>query len=319
MPVQSQEQITQRDVIGMMFQSMEAARSASWVPQIANEFTSDQATETYAGIGTSPQLREWIGGKDAKSFSEQSLVISNKDFESTIEIPVKDLRRDKTGFLNARISELMQRAVTHEAKLLSDLIENGDGTTIASCYDGKALWADNHSVGSSGTIDNKISVDISALPVSVNGTITDPSVAEFVHAALAGVSQIQSFKDDQGEPINEFANSFTVMVPTGLSKVARLALTQTLINNETNPLISDSLTYNVITNPRLTWTDQFAVFRNDGSFKTFICQTESAPMFKSLAEGSDHEFNNNAHLYSVEKSGNVGYGRFDQTCLVTLA
>lgn len=319
MPVQSQEKITQRDVLGFMFQEMETATASSWAGDIANSFSSDQATETYAGIGTSPQMREWLGGKDAKSFSEQSLTISNKDFESTIEIPVKDLRRDKTGFLRLRIAELMQRAVSHEAKLLSDLIENGTGTTIASCYDGKALWADNHSVGSSGTIDNNISVDISELPVSVNGTTTDPSVAEFAHAALEAVVTIQSFKDDQGEPINEMANNFLIMVPTGLSKAARLAMTQPNINNESNPLMNDTINYRVVANPRLTWTDKFAVFRTDGNFKSFIIQNEVAPMFKALAEGSDHEFKNNAHLYSVEKCGNVGYGRFDQTCLVTLA
>lgn len=320
MPAQEFTGIGSAGVIGMMFQAMEQARDTSWVPLIANEFTSTQATETYQGIGTVPQMREWLGGKNAKSFTAQSLTISNKDWESTIRINVKDLRRDKTGFLQARIAQLMQRAMAHDASRLSTLIDTGNATTNGACYDGLALFSDSHSVGSSGTVDNKISVDISALPVATNGTTTDPSVGEFVHAVLEGVKTIQSFKDDSGEPINENAQSFVVMVPNGLSKVARIALTQQAIGNgEQNPLVADTLTYKIAANPRLTWTDKFAVFRADGPMKSLIVQLEAPLVFKALAEGSDYEFNEGAHLYSVEKSGNVGYGRFDQCVEVTLA
>ena len=320
MPALSQyPNITSKNVIGMFFQEMEIAANRSWVSQITNEFTSNQATETYAGLGTVPQMREWLGGKQGKNFREQSLTITNKDWESTIEVAVKDLRRDKTGQLQIRIAELAERAMGHDAKLISDLIENGTGTTKGSCYDGLAFFADTHSVGSSGTIDNEKDVDISAVPVATHGTTTDPSVGEFVHAVLDGVSLIQSFKDDQGEPINENASSFLVMVPTGLSKVARLALSQQMISDgENNPLIADTINYNIVSNARLTWTDKFAVFRSDGRSKSFISQLEMAPMLKLLAEGSDYEFTNNAHLYSVEKCGNVGYGRFDQAALITL-
>ena len=52
--------------------------------------------------------------------------------------------------------------------------------------------------------------------------------------------------------------------------------------------------------------------------KSLIVQVEDGEMFKAKAEGSDFEFDNNAHQYSVEKSGNVGCGRFDRCVLVTL-
>ena len=38
-------------------------------------------------------------------------------------------------------------------------------------------------------------------------------------------------------------------------------------------------------------------------------------VMKALAEGSDHEFFNNEVLFSVEKSGFAGLGRFDQAVL----
>jgi len=319
MPASQYEKITSKDVIGMFFQQMEVFQGNSWVSDVANIFGSTQATETYAGLGTSPAMREWLGGKKAKSFREQSVTITNRDFEATLGIKTKDLRRDKTDFLQMRIAQLAERAQAHDAKLLSDLIENGDGTTLASCYDGKALFADNHSVGDSGTVDNKIDSDISAAPTANHGTVTNPSVGEFAHAVLDGVTALTSFKDDQGEPINENARSFLVMVPNALSKIARLSMSQAVVERgESNPLLSDSMSIRIVSNPRLTWTDKFAVFRADGAGKALILQREFAAMLKVLAEGSDHEFKEAEHLYSVEKSGYVGLGAFDKVVRVTL-
>lgn len=329
MPAQEFTTIGSKGVIGMMFQAMEQAQRASWVDRISNTLTSNQATETYAGIGTVPQMREWLGGKNANSFSKQSLTISNKDYESTIRVNVKDLRRDKTGFLQMRINELMARAASHDQKLLSTLIENGAGTTIATGYDGLALFSSSHSVGDSGTTDNTIDVDISALPTGdttgSHGSTTAPSVGEAALAIQAGIKQMLGFKDDQGEPINEGMSDVVIMVPVGLSDAFEAALSSVyLAQGMSNPTLSQSnpngggIRKTLAVNSRLTWTDKFAVFRADAPVKALIIQREVEPMFKALAEGSDYEFTENAHLYSVEKSGNVGLGRFDQACLVTL-
>lgn len=319
MPSQVYTKITSKEVIGYMFQEMETATGNTWIPKISNEFTSSSASELYGGLGTVPQMREWIGGKQAKGFTEQSLRITNKDYESTIEINVKDLQRDKTAFLRGKIGELMRRAVTHTGKLLSTIIENGAGTTVAACYDGLALFSSTHSVGDSGTIDNTIDVDISAVPTGQHGSTTAPSIGEMAYAILAAVKQLMSFKDDQGEPINENASSFVVMVPVGLWDRAMLAAAvQTLAEGEANVLKAPGLSIDIQMNARLTWTDKFAVFRVDAPMKSLIVQIEEAEVFKAKAEGSDFEFDNKAHQYSVEKSGNVGCGRFDRTCLVTL-
>lgn len=318
-----------KGVMAFYFQALEALSGQTWIDRLANRFMSSAASETYASIGTTPQLREWLGGKQPKGFTEQSLVISNKDFESTIRIKNKDRRRDKIGIIQARMGELAQRTISHDASLLSALILAGTGTTVASCYDGKALFADDHSVGSSGTIDNNISVDISALPTGdttgSHGSVTAPSVGEMALSIMAGITTLYSFKDDQGEPINEFAREFVVMVPASLSAVAQAAVSAVnFAQGMTNPLMftqspaGDTVRISVAVNARLTWTDKFAVFRADAPFKPFIIQLEVEPVMKALAEGSDNEFMNNEVLFSVEKSGNVGLGRFDEAVLVTM-
>lgn len=321
MPASEFPQVSDKAVIGLLLQQMEVFRSASWVDQICFRGTSSQATETYAGVGAVPSMREWLGGKKSKSLREQSITITNKDWESTIAIKTKDLRRDKTGFLTMRAGQLAEKAIEHDAKLVSSVIDSGTGTTVAACYDGKALFADDHSLGDSGTVDNNISVDISTLPTTDHGSTTAPSPAELVLAAMTGIQVAKGFKDDQGEPINGMARSFIVMVPTGLWIPATLAMSrQTLDARIQNPLLAtnNGLTIDIITNPYLTWTDKFAIFVTGSASKPLIIQEETGPMVKILGDGSDHQFNEAENLYSVEKSGNVGCGSYDKAVLVTM-
>ena len=46
-------------------------------------------------------MRQWIGGRQAKA-SPPMATIENKHFETTLEIPLVDLRRDKTSQITAQ-------------------------------------------------------------------------------------------------------------------------------------------------------------------------------------------------------------------------
>ena len=322
MPIQFPT-LSDRAVTGILFNELEDAASRSWTSQIANQLTSDQNQETYAGAGVVPAMREWAGGKLVKNVRELSHTITNKDFESTIELTRKDLRRDKTAQLIMKAQELAQRAVEHEAKLLSTLINTANAATEGLAYDGQFFFDTDHSVGNSGTIDNDISIDISALPTGdttgTHGTVTAPSVGEMALGIQQAIQQIYGFVDDEGEPTNTGAQSFAVMVPTSLWAAASTAVrVNNLAQGFDNPLVGSGLNVTVIANPRLTWTDSYAVFVTDGGIKPFISQIESGPMIEILGEGSDYSFFNKAHLFSVIKSGNVGFHQFTKACYVTM-
>lgn len=216
--------LSSRAVVGMYYEQLAAANGIGWIDGVSNYFGSDQASETYPWLGMPPALREWIGGRQAKGFSQNSIEIKNKHFEATLEIALTDLRRDKTGQLRARLAEFAQRGQSHFASLLSTLIVNGPSTV---CYDGQYFFDTDHSEGSSGTLDNDIQTDISALPAQTHGVVTAPSKEEMLQAIIASISQFFTFKDDRGEPINEDARSFLVMVPVGLAPAARSALSST--------------------------------------------------------------------------------------------
>ncbi len=210
--------LSSRAIIGEYFRRLEQGASG-WANQLSNFFTSDQAGEDYKWLGMSPAMREWIGERQAKGLRDNAYTIRNKAFESTLEISVDDLRRDKTGQILVRIGEQVDRANAHWARLLSTLIIAGEST---ACYDGELFFDTDHAEGDSGTQNNDIQVDISALPVPAtsHGSTTAPAPEELMHAILEGAQQILGFKDDQGEPMNENARQFMVMVPTSYWKAA---------------------------------------------------------------------------------------------------
>jgi len=306
--------LTSRAVIGAFYQRLEAATNDSWVNGISMYFNSDQESETYEWLGNSPAMREWVGGRLAKGMTGQGITIKNLDFEATLEIPTKWMRRDKSGQIMVRVNELADRAVTHWQSLMSDLIANGESTV---CYDGQYFFDTDHSEGDSGTQSNDITVDISAVPGD-DGTTTAPSPEEIRAMAFAAVEQMMSLKDDQGEPMNEMARSFQVMVPTSYFTAAAAALRNPILGGgDTNVMTNlDGYNFSLAVNPRLTWTDKLAVMRTDGSVKPFIRQEEQGVQVSAVAEGSELEFNENMHRYGVSASRNVGYGYWQHACLV---
>lgn len=309
--------LSSRAVVGMYYEALAAANGIGWIDGVSNYFGSDQASETYPWLGMPPALREWVGGRQAKGFSQNGITIANKHFEATLEIALKDLRRDKTGQIRARLAEFAQRGQSHFASLLSTLIVNGPSTV---CYDGEYFFDTDHSEGKSGTLDNDITTDISEVPAEVHGVVTAPSKEEMLQAITKSISQFFTFKDDQGEPINEDARSFLVMVPVGLAPAAQSALSRTNVNG---PGIFEMDGYSIAlaVNPRLTaggWTDEFVTFRTDGSIKSLIRQEETEPTIKVKDENSEFAFDNAAMQIGIDTWRNVGYGRWQGAVLNTL-
>jgi len=319
---QQYDNITTREVIGMFFERLAQDVGVGWLAMVSMLFQSDQEMEKYPWLGMVPMLREWVGGRHAKQLPEELITIVNKHFEATLEFQLDDLRRDKTTQIRTRINELADRANAHWAKLLSTLINTGNTDTNGLAYDGQYFYDTDHETGDSGTQDNDITVDISALPTTNHGSTTKPSAAEMSLSILQSIQQIISFVDDQGEPMNELARNFLVMVPINHWEAATAALGNRVIDgNDTNTLVSvqaDGFNISLAPNVRLTATDTFFTFNADGSTKALIRQEETDVMFKAKAEGSDFEFDNDAHQYGVDTHRNVGYGRWEKSCRTQL-
>lgn len=299
--------LSSRAIIGRFFHRLDVAMEASWVGQVSMLFNSDQESETYKWLGQSPAMREWIGGRHAKGFRENGITIENKKFEATLEVPVDWMRRDKTGQIMVRVDEMVDRTVTHWQSLLSTNILNGESTVA---YDGQYFFDTDHAEGKSGTQSNDITVDIA--------TPATPTTEEMRDMILAGVEQILGFKDDQGEPMNEMARNFLIMVPTKWFSTAAAAIANPIVGGgDTNVMTNlDGYNFSLAVNPRLTWTDKLSVFRTDGSVSPFIRQEEQGVTVSAVAEGSELEFNEDLHHYGVRALRNTGFGYWQHACLV---
>lgn len=294
------------DIIAMIVGGLDTPAN-SWVPNLSMRVDSDKDSEKYVWLGTAPVMRELVGGKQPKTIRENNFTVANKDFEATLAIKTEWLRRDKTGLIRTKVAQLQERAQDHDAKLLSALIDTADATP---CYDGQFFFDTDHSEGDSGTQSNKINVDIT--------TTTAPTAADMETAILTLVQSLYGLKDDQAEPINGSAKSFLVMVPVSFMKATFSALGADVIveggqarTNLTKAVGSlGGLTFDVLVNPRLTWTTKFALFRQDAVMKPFVDQVELDTYVTALAEGSDHEYKNKEHLYSVERTKNFGLNQW---------
>jgi phage major head subunit gpT-like protein len=299
--------ITEEGVIGKIFHALSIISVPSWVDATSMLIPSTQETETYAALGQVPMMREWEGGRLAKVLRESDYTIRNKTYEATLEVLVDDLRRDKTGQLDVRINELARRAQAHWAKLLSDALSDG-GSTL--CWDGQYFFDSDHLEGDSGSQYNLLTnSQVSALDVT---TTTAPTVSEMISAILGVIGYMLGYDDDQGEPMNEDAREFLVMVGTAPLWGALMgALGQTNIaSGETNVLATlDGFKVRGAYNPRLSaLTTNMIVFRTDADVKPLIRQEEVPIQVSAIAEGSELEFEENVHHYGIKAVRNVGYG-----------
>lgn len=308
MSVLTDSGLTSRAITGRFFRRLEEAANAAWWTRLAMRFASNQESETYRWLGMVPQVREWSGGRLVRPLRAQGVTIVNKTWEATIRVDADEQRRDKTGQIMIRVNEMARRVATHPNKLLTDLIIGGAST---AGYDGINYFAPNHSEGDSGIQSNSISYDVD--------TPTAPTDVEIHEAIVKAIAQIISFKDDQGEPMNESARDFMVMVPMTYLPSTLIALSSQTINASSNPLAREEpFRVSWIANPRLSWSDKFAVFRIDGESRPFIFQEELPVQVQVLAEGSELEINENQHQYGVKAVHSAGYGFWQDACLVTL-
>ena len=301
--------LTSRAVIGRFYRRLEEYAQAAWWTKLAMHFASNQESETYRWLGMVPQVRQWVGGRRVRPLRSQGVTIVNKTWEATIRVDADEQRRDKTGQIMVRINELARRVATHPNKLLTTLLSGGEA---AACYDGQYFFDTDHSEGDSGTQSNSISAGAT--------TPTTPTDREMYEAIVKGIAQIMAVTDDQGEPMNEAARQFLVMVPMPFLSSTLVALSGKVVDATTNPLASGE-PFNVtwVANPRLAWTTKLALFRTDGSTRPFIFQEELPVQVQVLAEGSELEVNENQHQYGVKAIHEAGYGFWQDACLVTFS
>ena len=278
-----------------------------WAGEVGMLFRSTQEIETYKWLGQSPQMREWRGNRMAQSLRDSGITLKNLPYEATLDIHEDDLRRDKFGQIQRRIGQLATNTNAHWAQLVSALINAGK-TGLG--YDGVAFFAATHSEGDSGTLSNLLTAsDYTALDVAVPAV---PTAQEMAGALVAMLTHFATFKDDQGEPINENASRFLVMVPPMMLGTARIAVSANTLTGSTgsedNPVRQQVANIVPVPNVRLTSTTEITMYRTDAEDKPFILQEDQAVRATAKGYGSEYAHDTKHHQYGVDATRAAGYG-----------
>lgn len=294
-----------RAIIGAFNKRLEEVQQASWVAQLAMMLDSNVETETIAFLSDAPAMKERGSNLPGKAVKPYTFTIQNKDFAAGLEVKESDLRRDKTGLILIRARELAARAAQLPQKELTRIL-NANG----NAYDGVTFYhATNHVTLNGDVVNNDID------QAAASGTT--PTAAEMESGILSGIEAMLAFKDDEGEPRNEFAQSFVVMVPVNMWKQASAALRADFTAaGQSNALRATEFNIRLVMNPRLTSSVFMYIFRADSDVKGLVWQDEVLPVMESLTSGSEHTILTGNELYLAKRTGNGGFGRFDQSVRV---
>lgn len=296
-----------RAIRGMFFSRLEEVERALWIPRIAHDWTSDQASETYRSMGHVGPMTEWKGTREKQEPPVYEMTIRNREFDNGVDFAKKDVRRDKTGQIQARIGELATSAAVLPTTILTELLEDN-----GNAYDGTAFFADRSAIVTGGNFVNDRTASTDATVLNVTAP-TEPTSEEMKRAILLGVKTLMKALTDKGQPLNAYGKRFLVMVPTQLSDACAAALRVDLTSAGTSnslPVImaAKGLSIDFEINPHLTNDSRFYVFREDADTLPMVFQNEVPTEFTALAEGSEFAQKHHQFWYGAYRSCAGGYG-----------
>lgn len=309
------------NIKGAFYRAYEETAAKAYLDELAMYVDSDQETESYAWLGNVPVMREWEGGRQLNQPNPYEWTIQNKLYELTLELPVDDIRRDKTGQFAKWAARAGKSAAMNPVRLLSALMVNGESSV---CYDGQYFFDTDHQEGLSGFNSNKISFDLSDSPAQVHGTPTRPSAEEMEYAIIEAVTALYSMKDDQAEPVNQDAQEFAIIAPVGyMSSVLAATKSMSMAYGRDNTIKTTDWKFKPYFDARLTtWGsgNKFGVFRTDDPMKPFIHQVELDTDIVYIDDPkADVVFRTRKYQWGASRLEGLGYGDYKKAVLVSLS
>lgn len=292
---------------------------------------SSNSEETHNWLGPVPgPVKRSSTRTQATVLGESKLTIVNDEYEAAFRVSEAEYERGTVAqSIAVRARELAMKCALHPLSQVSRMMVAGTGTTLGTAYDGAAFFA-ARTDGRAGSQTNLLTnTQVPALNV---GTAAEPTQAEFANALLGVIGYMQSYLDSWGDPMQEFANQFAVMVPLNLVGAAYAAVgANTIVGTagavSNNPIMGvltgagRPLSITVHPNPRITATTVFYVYvANYLTRRPFIWQTEVwPPRLEILGAGSEYAIENGEHLYKAKFRAGYGYGEWRNAAHCTLS
>jgi phage major head subunit gpT-like protein len=254
------------------------------------EMSSTGAKETYVGLGEHPMPREFFDEIVPTDVNERSVVITNHDWEISIEVDDNAINDDRVGHVLDWAKSSGEAFERHMDKLAFKALNGGDGTTYGTCYDGKPFFANNH-------VDTGSGVTYTTPQSNVYSLDLTPSNFHTVYVAML------NFLDRVGEPVDLVPD--LLIHPPALKDVAT-QISQNreksgTPNRDINPFAGEIRT---IQSPYLDATAWILVASGYNN-KPIIFQVRQQPTLEIIRKGERR-----STIYSWVARYYVGYGNW---------
>jgi phage major head subunit gpT-like protein len=257
-----------------------AVNADTW-KKIAMPVSSKNASEHYAWLGAVPNLREFKDERRPGSLTGFSYEITNKKFESTLDVDRDHIEDDRTGQIMLAVTGLATKAAQAYTKLIAETFKLGFTTPI---FDGENFFDNDHPTG-----DNDLGTD------DLDGDGVD--AAELL---LAG--QV----DDKGEPLG-YRGTHLIVGPYNRAAARNLVNRQYLSDGSSNPHYK---AYEIVELPYLSLTDkQWALADLSQGILPFIMQIRVPIALVAKTDlTSDRAFDKDIFTWGTRARHNSGFG-----------
>jgi len=261
-------------------------------PKIATEFPSLTDKETYAWLGATPAMSEWLDERKIYGALGFDYTLTNKHFEGTLAVDRNTLEDDKYDLIKPLIQDLAQRAARYPDELVISLL-----TANGKAFDGTAFFADTRVIGDSANIDNLLA----------GAGVTEANIRTDIGQAIVALG---GFQDARGKVMNLITGAapLTIVCPLNLLVVIRSALLPGVAGVKR---IEAEFVEHIIGSPILDATDAtdwYALITNR-VLKPLIFQNRQKPQFVALDDPKSPEaFLRKRLLYGIDMRCNAGYG-----------
>lgn len=301
----SSEILTSRDIERWVYYEVNRPSTMGWIDRVSTApMMAANGQIKLAAPGAPRPLRKFRAPRTTEDMSTIPVTINCDDYETGVRVALKEMRRDFTGLVRGNIASAIGTPVANRwQSFITAAIEAG--STAKAPSDGVTFFSASHTRYKSGTQGN--------LKTSAAATGTIPTTTEMQSALWGLIQNHFKLKDDQGQPLNSGA-SFTCMVPVDFLQPATEAVKGAVIelsgSLKANTLqLIEGVEIQLAVNPYLATTDSFYLVANDGM--SVVRAEEFAPVPSKKAEGSDFEYDNQAHEYGVMCSMGAGLYRWE--------
>jgi phage major head subunit gpT-like protein len=268
------------------------------IAKLATVINTSRPSQTYAWLGATPAMREFVDERKPGSMTQNSVTIEDKVFESSIAVDRKAIEDDQFDLIRMRVQDLARRVIDHKHQLVVEALLGG---FIQTGYDGVNFFSLSHPVGS-GTFSNTISSELDE-----DGLI----------AATSGMALIP---DDQGIPLGIVPDTLLVG-PNQMWRAQSLVESPVTVYLGNVDHTAPSTPYanpfagklKVVVSPfiRGSFADYWFLLDTKRPMRSVILQQRSdVPVEFSAMEAPNSEsaWMRDRYLYGVRGRYNVGYG-----------